>query len=401
MNILFLTLYQVDSIAERGIYTDLLRKFRELGHKVTVVTPVERRMGVYTNVKVVEGVNLLQVKTLNIQKTNIVEKGVGTLAIEYQYLLAIKKYLGDIKFDLVYYSTPPITFAKVIAYIKKRDGAFAYLLLKDIFPQNAVDMKMIKQGSLLHRFFQHKERRLYQLSDRIGCMSPANVDFLLKHNPTLTASKVEVNPNSISPLHIAYSVGEKESIRLKYNLPLDKKILVYGGNLGVPQGVEFLIDTIAQLQAPDAYVLVVGSGTQYNKLKNWFDTYKPSNASLLAGLPKADYDALLAACDVGLIFLHKDFTIPNFPSRLLTYLEMKKPILAATDKNSDMGSIIESAGCGYWAEWGDSTTMQENITLLCQADLKAMGEKSWELLEKEYLVERSYELIVGGVNSDE
>jgi hypothetical protein len=372
----------------------MLRQFRKTGHSVTVVTPVERRLGIETNIYEVEGVNLLQVKTLNITKTNLVEKGIGTLAIEYQYLTAIKKYLGDIKFDLVLYSTPPITFGKVITYIKKRDEAFTYLLLKDIFPQNAVDMKMIKQGSLLHRFFQHKERRLYQLSDKIGCMSPANVDFLLKNNPTLSALKVEVNPNSISPLHINYSQAEKDSLRLKYNLPLDKKIFVYGGNLGVPQGVEFLMDTIAQLKATDAYVLVVGSGTQYGKLKDWFDKQKPSCASLLAGLPKNDYVALVAACDVGLIFLHKDFTIPNFPSRLLTYLEMKKPVLAATDINSDMGSIIEAAECGYWAEWGDTDTMQERITLLCKADLKAMGIKSWDLLQREYLVERSSELII-------
>lgn len=380
MNILFLTLAPVHSISERGIYTDLLRKFRELGHNVTVLTPVERRMGIETNMQELDGVSLLQVKTLNITKTNIIEKGIGTLAIEYQYLAAIKKYLSDVKFDLVYYSTPPITFAKVIAYIKKRDGAFAYLLLKDIFPQNAVDMKMMKEGSLLHRFFQHKERRLYQLSDRIGCMSPANVDFLLKNNPTLEPSKVEVNPNTISPLHIAYSVTEKESIRLKYNLPLDKKILVYGGNLGVPQGVEFLMETINQLKATDAYVLVVGNGTKYNKLKNWFETHKPSNACLLAGLSKADYDALLAACDVGLIFLHKDFTIPNFPSRLLTYLEMKKPVLAATDKNSDMGKIAEENKFGFYCESNSIHNFNKKLNYCIQnkEELQKMGENGYQ-----------------------
>jgi len=394
MNILFLTLSHVNSIVQRGIYTDLLRKFRDMGHNVTVVTPVQRRLGVETNIKEVEGVSLLQVKTLNITKTNSIEKGMGTLAIEYQYLAAIKKYLSAVKFDLVYYSTPPITFGKVIAYVRKRDDAFAYLLLKDIFPQNAVDMKMMKKGSVLHRFFEYKERRLYQLSDCIGCMSPANVDFLIRNHPALERSKIEVNPNSINPLHIAYSQAEKESIKTKYGLPLDKKIFVYGGNLGVPQGVDFLIETIEHLKAPEAYLLIVGSGTQYGKLMDWFDIHKPSTASLLAGLPKNEYDALLAACDVGLIFLHKDFTIPNFPSRLLTYLEMKKPVLAATDINTDIGTILEAAGCGYRAEWGDSATMQDKISILCNEDLGAMGERAWDLLQREYLVERSYELIM-------
>ena len=100
MRILFLTLSRINSIEKRGIYTDLLRKFRNEGHEVTVVTPLERRLGVNTNMSEVEGVRLLQVKTLNITKTHVVEKGIATLSIEYQYLRAIKKYLSDTKFDL-------------------------------------------------------------------------------------------------------------------------------------------------------------------------------------------------------------------------------------------------------------------------------------------------------------
>jgi hypothetical protein len=91
MNIVFLTLVEINSIEERGIYQDLLRKFRNERHNITIITPVERRRNISTNLKQKEGVSILQVKTLNIQKTNKLEKGVGTLAIEYQYLLAIKK----------------------------------------------------------------------------------------------------------------------------------------------------------------------------------------------------------------------------------------------------------------------------------------------------------------------
>lgn len=398
MKVLFLTLSHISSIEQRGIYTDLLRKFRDEGHDVTIVTPLERRLGIDTNMLEVDGVSILQVKTLNITKTNIVEKGIATLSIEYQYLRAIKKYLKDTKFDLVLYSTPPITFEKVIQYIKKRDNAYSYLLLKDIFPQNAVDMKMMKKGGLLHRFFERKEKRLYSISDTIGCMSPANVDFIVKNNPEIDKSIVVVNPNSIEPLYIEYTKEEKNRVKTKYNLPFDKKIFVYGGNLGVPQGIDFLIETTQQLKEPDAHFLIVGSGTQYSKLKAWFDNFNPHNATLLAGLPKSEYDTLLAACDVGMIFLHKDFTIPNFPSRLLTYIEMKKPVLAATDVNTDIGKIIEKAECGYWVESGDINAIQNKITQLCEDDLTAMGEKGWELLQKEYLVERSYNLILDKVN---
>src|SRR5690606_5422125 len=109
MNVLFLTLVEINSIEERGIYQDLLRKFRDEGHDVTIVSPIERRKKISTYFRSKDGVSILQVKTLNIQKTNIIEKGIGTLAIEYQYLHAIKKHLNHLKFDLILYSTPPIT----------------------------------------------------------------------------------------------------------------------------------------------------------------------------------------------------------------------------------------------------------------------------------------------------
>jgi glycosyltransferase involved in cell wall biosynthesis len=143
-----------------------------------------------------------------------------------------------------------------------------------------------------------------------------------------------------------------------------------------------------------AHILVVGSGTQFKKLENWFNLKKPPNATLLSGLPRNEYDALLAACDIGMIFLHKDFTIPNFPSRLLAYLEMKKPVLAATDVNTDIGKVIENAECGYWVEAGDIEDMQNKISKLCEEGLNILGENSWELLQKDYLVERSYKLLI-------
>jgi glycosyltransferase involved in cell wall biosynthesis len=242
MNLLFLTLAEIHSIEERGIYQDLLRKFRDESHDVTIVTPVERRKGVSTNFSNKDGVSILQIKTFNIQKTNIIEKGIGTLAIEYQYLAAIKKHLTNKKFDLVLYSTPPITLVKVIEFLKRRDDAKSYLLLKDIFPQNAVDMKMLKKGGFLHMQFLRKEKDLYKISDTIGCMSPANVDFVLKNNPEINSTKVEVNPNTIEPKDFNYSEDQKIAIRKKYWIPIDKKVLVYGGNLGKPQGLDFLLE---------------------------------------------------------------------------------------------------------------------------------------------------------------
>ena len=192
MNILFLTMSSgIEKFQARGIYTDLMRKFRNEGHEVYIVFPRERKHGLPTQVRVQDGVHLLGVKTLNVTKTNVIEKGIGQISIEFLYKRVIKKYFKGVNFDLILYSTPPITFPKVIEYAKKLNpSAKTYLLLKDIFPQNAVDMGMLSKNGvkgILYKFFRAKEKKLYALSDFIGCMSPANVRYVLEHNPEISA----------------------------------------------------------------------------------------------------------------------------------------------------------------------------------------------------------------------
>lgn len=403
MNILFLTVVEFDNIYERGIYTDLLRECVKHGHKVYVVSPVERRYGKSTHVIENDNCAVLKVKILNIQKTNVVKKGLSTLTITNCFIRAIKKYFSDVKFDLVMYSTPPITLAGVVEYVKKRDGAKTYLLLKDIFPQNAVDIGMLTTGGLkglLYRYFRRVEKKFYAISDKIGCMSPANVEFLLKHNPEFSPDKVEVCPNSVEPLDMRVGESERISIRQKYQLPVDKKIFIYGGNLGKPQGIDFMLKALkSQCANEDAFFLVVGTGTEYGKIENFVKEYKPENIRLLRGLPKADYDKLVAACDVGTIFLDHRFTIPNFPSRLLSYMQARLPVLCCTDPNTDVGRIAEQNGFGWWCESNDVAAFSSVVQQALRADLVQMGENGWQYLLQEYTVEKGYNIIMQSVNA--
>ena len=398
--ILFITLLKTQSLNDRGLYNDLLNKFVDNGHELYIVCPNERRNNESSNLKVNRKTKILSVKTLNIQKTNLIEKGLATLTIEYLFLFAIKKYYKNIDFDLIIYSTPPITFTKIIDYIKKSTGAYSYLLLKDIFPQNAIDMGLFKQNGLIHKFFRLKEKKLYNLSDTIGCMSKANLNYIIKYNPYLNFNKLEVNANTITPMFINYSNSEKEFIKLKYSIPLNKKIFIYGGNLGKPQGLDFLLETIKETKRSDVFFLIIGSGTEFKRLKQWFNYKTPKNALLMSLLPKNDYDLLLAACDVGLIFLNKKFTIPNYPSRLLSYLEMKMPVIAATDSNTDIGKDIENHNCGFSVISGNSRKMQIVIDKIMNniVDSNVMSDNAWSFIQKEFKVERSYELIMDSLN---
>ena len=416
MNIIFLTLSRVDNITNRDIYTDLMRKFHNEGHQVYIVSPSERRMGLKTSLMEYEGVHILNVWTLNIQKTNILEKGIGTLVLEHQYRHAIRKYLKGVKFDLILYSTPPITFTNVVTCLKQKNPeAVSYLLLKDIFPQNAIDIGLFSKKSFIYHYFRHKEKALYKASDYIGCMSPANVEYLHLHNRFYQKWRIEVAPNSIELRDERLRVGElssgmgrevrdRNAIREKYGLPTDKPVFIYGGNLGKPQGIDYLIRCLDDNKyRKDCFFLIVGSGTEYHRLASWLeeqervkDDTRSMSVKLMKGLPKEEYDQLVQSCDVGLIFLDYRFTIPNYPSRLLSYLENKMPVICATDVNTDIGRIAEQNGYGYWCQSINPLhfSVLVNRFLAEPERIKTMGERGYKYLMMHYLVDHTYQVIM-------
>jgi glycosyltransferase involved in cell wall biosynthesis len=394
--IIFISLVQIDSLNERGIYQDLLRQFALNGHEVTVVCPVERRTGLHTRIIRENGVSILQVRCLNVQKSLVWEKGVAMLSMNWVLQRAVKKYLSTRRFDLILYATPPITITGLIRWLKISSDAKTYLLLKDIFPQNAVDMGMLSNNSILHSYFKRKEKQLYELSDRIGCMSPGNVEYIIRHHPELT-SRLEENPNSIDLTKVRQVNTNKSLVFEKWGIPADSVVYLYGGNLGKPQGTTFLVSVIeGAVSLSNAYFLIVGDGTDYPVLRQWFEDKRPHNAKLVQRLPKADFDELAACCDVGLILLRREFTIPNFPSRLLTYLENKLPVLAMTDTVTDIGAIIEREGFGKWCLYGDKEEALNQISFLTSNhQLRVhMGEIGFEYMREHYDVKIGYNKII-------
>lgn len=395
LNILFLTMSRIKKLDKQGIYLDLLSEFVKKGHRVEIAAPAEHCLKENTNRKEYDGYGVLRIRVGNLQKTNIIEKGISTVLLEPQFLSAVKKYYKNIKFDLVLYSTPPINFGRVINYIKKRDNAKSYLLLKDIFPQNAVDLNMFSEKGLIYKYFRKKERELYRQSDYIGCMSEANVEYLIKHNADIDRRNVCVVPNSIKIRKIEAVETDKSEIRQKYGIPTESTVFVYGGNLGKPQGIPFLIECLKKNEnRSDRFFVICGTGTEYGKLKNYIESARPDNIILINGLPTEEYENFIRACDVGLIFLDYRFTIPNFPSRILSYMQNSMPVLACTDINTDMGKIIEEGGFGWWCPSNDSDSFTELAERICHEGLKQKGEKAREYLRKYYSAEKCCDQIM-------
>lgn len=399
MNILFLSVGEFANIEAGSVHIDLVKQLSSVGHNIYVACKNERRNKKPTCLSEEFGLHILRIKTGNIKKTNVIEKGISTLLLEYQFLHAIKKYWSDVIFDVVLYHTPPITFTKVIKYIKKRDNAKSYLLLKDIFPQNAVDMGMFKKSSLLYKYFRKKEKAMYAISDRIGCMSYANIQFLLNDNPEIPSNSVEISPNSIAIKYNSITYGDKIMIRQKYGLPTNKTIFVYGGNLGRPQGVPFIVECLKECRdIQDAFFVIIGGGTDFKLLNDYYISDKPENVIVLAGLPKLEYEKLVMACDVGLVFLDYNFKIPNYPSRILSYMQASMPILCVTDPITDVGKNMEIGNCGWSCLSNDVMQFRKRILEILNEDIAQKGANSLQYLKENYDVKIVADNLVKSIN---
>lgn len=398
MNILFLSLLQINSLEQHSIYTDLLREFVKRGHFVRIVSPTaEQETANFPR----DGYAILRVKTPQIAGVGLLKKGIGTMVITPNIKLALKRFCADEHYDLVLYPTPPITLAGVVDWVKRRDGARTYLLLKDIFPQNAVDIGILPKSGLkglVYRYFRAKEKKLYAISDRIGCMSQANVDYLLRQDPEVAPAKVELCPNSVEPLERSITAERRRELREKYGIPQDKTVFLYGGNLGRPQGVPFIMDCLrACRNRQDCFFFICGSGTEFPALQAFAETEDLPNVKVLSSLPHDDYEDMVPACDVGLLFLDCRFTIPNFPSRLLSYMQARLPVLCCTDPNTDVGDVCQGGGFGWKCLSNDISSFCAAVDSACAADREAMGAKSYEYLLANYTAEQGCRIIMKGL----
>ena len=387
MRILYLTTVFEKVEFTSTIYADLMRALSQ-SHSVTVVA-----LGACTEKRIQDGYPVYTQKAMPYYNTSLMKKGMASLFLSSYFIRTMKK-LPDSSFDVILFETPPPTIWRAVSFAKKKFGCPAYLMLKDIAPQNGVDLGMYSKHSLVYHFFSHAEKKLYRTADFIGCMSEANVSC---------AAARGANPERLEIFQNTMEVGEKKprgdgAIRHRYHIPENAVVCICGGNMGRPQALPFLTDAIVALKDDSRFFFVLaGRGKEKEQTRLAKEKYHLQNVLIFDALPQQEYDELLSVSDIGLVLLDPRFTVPNYPSRILKYMQYSLPIVAATDDATDLGTMIEKQQIGLWGSSSDLSGFISHLTLLAEnPEIRTqMGANGFRYVSEELSVSKSVELLEG------
>ena len=394
-NILIISSEYPNVTKSSNIYTDLAEALKQYGHKVTVVVTEESKNITHTGIFEENGIQVLRVKVGNIYNVGLVEKGITFLKSGFLVKSAISKYLGKKDFDLILFMSQPVTIASTVKWAMKKYNVPSYLMMKDIFPQNGVDLGIISKKSPVYWYFKYQEKKLYKTATTIGCMSEKNKGYLLEHNSYLKEEKLEICPNTQKEGEVN-EVNENYPIRKKYNIPTNKVLAIYGGNLGKPQGVDFFIEVLEKFKNKDTVnFLIIARGTEKNRLYEYVDENNIKNVYKFDLMPREDYQKIVAESDIGLIFLDSRFTIPNYPSKVLPYFNLGIPVMAALDINNDFKDMLDETKSGFWSKSGEIEDYSNKLNKLIENKQlrKEMGRNGRKCLEEKFSVEQSVKII--------
>ena len=350
------------------------------GNEVTVLTPGPYQKENLIHISL-DDVNILKFKSNEIKNISKYKRAINESLLSLQAYRATKEYCKKNRHDLIIYYSPSIFFGHFVKQLKKMWRAKSYLILRDIFPQWAVDQGIIKKNSTVEKYFNYFENINYEAADTIGLMSKANLQWFKKHKRV--SAKLEILPNWAS----ATPVSSTSKYRKKLNLE-DKVIYFYGGNMGHAQDMMNIVRLAKRMQIhKEAHFLLVGAGDEVDLIKDAIKKYNLSNITLLPAVSQHEFKLMLAEADVGLFTLHKEHKTHNFPGKLLGYMVQSMPILGSVNPNNDLQNVIEEANAGFVTINGEDQKLYENAKVLLNADLrKIIGSNAKALLDTTFSI---------------
>ena len=351
MNIILVTIAYPPEIRSISTMTkELAEELVKRGHQVTVLTSWPKynlsgeAEGKRFNADSMEnGVRVIRIKTLPHHKVHYLLRGVAQITLPFFFMRSFKKLVKD-KVDAVVVYSPHLPLAQVGARIKRMYGVRYLLNIQDIFPQNAVDLGILK-NRLIIKFFERMERKAYSEADAITTHTVGGRQFLIERKG-VPSHKIKVVENwiDVGPYLRMRASG---IFRARYGLA-GKFIFLFPGVFGPAQNLDFIVAIAKRVSGiHEMCFLFVGDGTDKIRLQEQVRAHGLRNVIFQPFVSSEEYPLLVKEVNVGLLSLGGDNKTAAVPGKLLSYMAASLPVVAFLNKESEGHRIINDAQCGY------------------------------------------------------
>jgi len=374
---------------------DLAREFTRQGHALTVLLPTPDQNAPWA-LEQMDGVQVLRLKAPRTKYIGYVRRTLGELAMPFVMLRQFRKSpLANVQWDGVAWYAPSIFHGPLASALKKSSGCKGYLIIRDIFPEWAVDMGLMGRG-LAYRFFDFVARYQYSVADVIGVQTPGNLIYFDSWSLKPTR-KLEVLQNWLDK-----PAQARSPIRVSETTLAGRKIFVYAGNMGIAQGMDILLDLANHLQMrSDIGFLFVGRGSEVARLRALATKWKLNNVQFYDEIHPDEIPDLYGQCSAGIVALDPRHKSHNIPGKFLTYMQSGLPVLANVNAGNDLARMIREEEVGQVCEKNQVLELAHCVQrLLEQIEIDPQIQpRCLSLFQREFAVEKTVRQIVSALST--
>lgn len=264
---------------------------------------------------------------------NIITRYIRDTLTNIREARGIMKSDADVLFEDVSYSS----FWSVRA--AKKSGMRVIAMLQDVWPDNAVQSGLIKNGGMLYRYFEFWQRYVYKHADKIICISDDMKDFIASKG--VDAIKIEVIYNwGFSDDTVNIQWEDNEFVK-KYELEKDF-YAVYAGNIGKMQNVELIVR--AAMKMPETKFLIIGDGAKREEIEK--KAAGVENIRMLPLQPSELAEHIYSMAGVNIIPLVEGGPKTAMPSKTGIVLSCGRPVIFCFGSGTRFAEMVDKYGAG-------------------------------------------------------
>ncbi len=346
MKLLFLTdNFPPESNAPASRTYEHCKEWVKEGIDVTVITcapnfPYGKTYEGYKN-KLYQTEEIDGIKVIRVWSYMTENKGVVKRILDYMSY-ALSAFLAGlfVKTDLIV-ATSPQLFTTLggcaLAKVRRKPWIFE---LRDLWPEGIKDHGAIKKRYLID-FLTKMELCLYRKATHIVTVTEGLKENLSSRG--IDPDKIDIVTNGAN-MELFNPISKDEA--LVKSLGLEGKFVVgYIGTHGMAHGLEFIVESIKDLDDEKIHFLFVGTGAKKEAVVALAEKLGLTNVTFLDPVPKSEVKRYISVIDVALVPLTKTKIHASLiPSKIFESAAMRKPMLLGVE--GEARKIVEGHHAG-------------------------------------------------------